>query len=305
MKPLVYIIVFFVAALSTSLGKQDNDKSSPVPETSSRRGRIYDSFFNPESFADNHSSTEVSDEPIYSDAGSSTLKPSRVDDQFPDFSVHKKYNKFPSLDHKYTPAIPNFKGISYYPYIPDNENAIAFPTEEQIVDMMSMMNAMNKLQVPAKKEEQGFLAQIASDPKTYILAAIIPLAIMMASFIPFVTNYFTAAPSGPSVLTTIANSKMARAVRDSDLAENVLGNLREFGSKVLEDDDCIQKAICEIALHKAGPDNVSQAAFIISRVAKEDWLKNFGAKELISALEKASCENVCNFSDKKIAVKKQ
>ncbi|GIX84002.1 uncharacterized protein CEXT_376291 [Caerostris extrusa] len=137
--------------------------------------------------------------------------------------------------------------------------------------MMSMMNAMNKLQVPPKKEEQGFLAQIASDPKTYILAAIIPLAIMMASFfIPFVTNYFTALPSGPSVLTTVANSKMARAVRDSDLAEKVLGNLIEFGSKVLEDDDCIQKAICEIALRKGGSANMSQAAFVISRVTKKN-----------------------------------
>ncbi|GIX84004.1 hypothetical protein CEXT_376301 [Caerostris extrusa] len=78
----------------SSLGKQENDKSSPVPETSSRRGRIYDNFFNPENFADNHGSTEGSDEPIYSDAGSSTLKPSRVDDQFLDFSVHKNMTSF-------------------------------------------------------------------------------------------------------------------------------------------------------------------------------------------------------------------
>ncbi|GBM01589.1 hypothetical protein AVEN_60010-1 [Araneus ventricosus] len=301
MKTFIYIILVFVLALGITSGKTDSDRASATGESSKRRARQYD-FFSPENFPINPVQTEEAVDPVYTDDGSDVATPPRADGQYPDFNVYKGYDKPPSYD--YYPFFQNYKGLPYYPKGGSGsleDNGIAFPNEEQ---MMEMMNKMNQLQINSKKDQQGFLSKLITDPKTYMLAAIIPLAVMIASFVPFLANYFTSGPSMPAVMTTIANSKMARAVQDIDVAQKVLENLIEFGSKVLEDDECIQKAICELALSKSGPDNARYAAFVINRISKEHWLENWGAKELVSALEESSCKNVCRSIGKKMSFKK-
>ncbi|GFS60307.1 uncharacterized protein NPIL_607161 [Nephila pilipes] len=305
METYVFVISILLLTSGTTLGKQDNGNDLDNGNNSSRNSRKYDNFFNKANFPDKSTSTEDTSKPVYSDAGSEAAKPSRGDDQYPAFNVYKGYDKTPSFDQKHYPVINSYKGFPYYPkgeFAKPEDGGIAFPTEEQLMEMMMMMNAMNKLQISPKKDEQGFLAKLMMDPKTYMLAAIVPLVIMIASFLPMLANYMMSGPSMPSVVTTIANSKMARAVRDSDLAEKVLENLMEFGTKVLEGDDCIQQAICEIALSQGGLENMRSVAFIAKRIGKEKWLENWGAKELVSALESSSCDNVCS---KKISTKRQ
>ncbi|GFU87269.1 uncharacterized protein TNCV_4134141 [Trichonephila clavipes] len=304
MEAYIFVISIFLLTAGITLGKQDNGYSLDNGNSSTRNSRKYDNFFNPVNFPDKSTPTEDTSKPIYSDAGSDVAKPSREDEQDPGFNVYKGYDKPPSFDQKYYPAINSYKGYPYYPkggFDNIEDGGIAFPTEEQLMEMMMMMNAMNKLQISPKKE-QGFLAKLMMDPKTYMLAAIIPLVIMVASFLPMLANYMMSEPSMPSVITTIANSKMARAVRDSDLAERVLENLIEFGSKVLDGDECIQKAICEIALSQGGLENMRSVAHITKRIGKEEWLKNWGAKELVSALETSNCDSVCV---KKVSTKQQ
>ncbi|GBM05226.1 hypothetical protein AVEN_181615-1 [Araneus ventricosus] len=304
MKTCIYVLLMFVLALGIASGKTDSDRSSAIGESSKRRTRKYD-FFSPENFANDPVQTEENADPDYTDDGSDAATPPQADGQYPDFNVYKGYDKPPSFG--YYPFFQNYKDFPYYPkgrFGSLDDNGIAFSSEKQMMEMMTIMNKMNQLQANSKKDEQGFLAKLMTDPKTYMLAAIIPLAVMIASYVPFVASYFMSVPSMPAVMTTIVTSKMARAVQDIDLAQKVLENLIEFGSKVLEDDDCIQKAVCEIALLKGGSDNARYAAFVINRVSKDHWLKNWGVKELVSALEGSSCENVCRSVGKKVSSKK-
>ncbi|KAF8763884.1 hypothetical protein HNY73_022018 [Argiope bruennichi] len=206
MKTFIYIILVQALALGIASGKTDTSNVSATGESSKRKARIYD-FFNPENFATGPTPTEEKDEPVYTDTGSDVATPPRVDDQYFDFNLYKGYDKPPSFD--YSPFFQSYKGLPYYTKGKvgnPGDNDIAFPSEEQMMEMMTMMNKMNQLQVNSKKDEQGFLAKLMMDPKTYMLAAIIPLAVMLASFIPFVANYFMSGPSMPSVVTTIANT---------------------------------------------------------------------------------------------------
>lgn len=296
--------VFYICVcVHLTVGKVVDGKNS------TRGSRNFDNFFNSENFAeDSNIPSEDSDEPVYSDIPAAN--PSRGDVEFSGFDNYKGFWKPPpNYEQTYIPV----KGFPYYVPYPKGKGDlgdfgnIGFPSQNQMADMMAMMN---KLQVSPKKEDQSFLSKLGSDPKSLaILAAIIPLSIMLASFIPVIINYFitgastTASqlvPGLPSLVTSIATSRMARAFDDIETLEKLFENLVDFGAKVMEDDECIQKTVCRTVLSQWNGQTVKQVAVAVKHFSKGDFLKSWGGKEILESLEKGDCENVCmNFNRKR------
>lgn len=166
--------------------------------------------------------------------------------------------------------------------------------------MIAMINKLKK-----KKEDQSFLSKLGSDPKSLaILAAIIPLSIVLMSFVPVLINYFTTGaataaqtvltPGLPSVITSIASSRMARAFEDVENIEKLIEGIVDFGAQVMEEDGCLQKTVCRTLLSQGGENIAKHIAVFVNHLSKGDILKNWGGKEVLESLEEGNCENICS-----------
>nr|XP_015913385.1 uncharacterized protein LOC107443887 [Parasteatoda tepidariorum] len=285
---VLFVSLAVVVALENSTSENDNQNLKKKPD---RNGRKYTSFYSNLNFDDKIDETEAPEEkPVYSDSG--LPKPlAKGDKTFSDKSDYK----FPEYTKGY-PIVPyTFKGFPYYGPYYYGENTEEMP-KDQMMDMMEMMNALNKLQGSSKKEEKGILATLFSEPKIVALAAMFPLAIMLATFAPVIMNYIKPSPGMPSTITTIANSKMARALTDKENLESTLQILMEFGEKAFSKGECFQKAFCELALQHGGKNNMKNIATVVNKLGKKDWLKSFHAKHLVEGLEHGDCTNVCHRS---------
>ncbi|KAG8201934.1 hypothetical protein JTE90_027410 [Oedothorax gibbosus] len=296
---LLLACVCIHALAAKKLDTKDENKST-------RGARNFDNFFSPDNFADDRNiPSENSEEPVYSDVPPAI--PSRGDKGINNYKGF--WQPPPKYDEEYIPV----KGFPYYvPYPTDDPNAggnVAFPSPNQMTDMIAMINKLKK-----KKEDQSFLSKLGSDPKSLaILAAIIPLSIVLMSFVPLLINYFTTgaataqnvlAPGLPSVITSIANSRMARAFDDIETIEKLVEGIVDFGAQVMEEDGCVQKTVCRTVLSQGGEKTVKQVAVFVNHLSKGDFLKNWGGKEVLESLEKGDCENICSNLNRKRIVKK-
>ncbi|GFT26380.1 uncharacterized protein NPIL_230901 [Nephila pilipes] len=256
-------------------------------EVKPRAARNYDNYFDPESF---NSDSEQSDNGIdFNEDGPVAHR----DDRYIFPNSGKVYSPPAGYDKKPPAGIPDYAGLKGMPYGYPSWKGMPPPTVPDHADMALIMSLMNKQNEVQKKDEKGFLTSL-TESNPVLVASIIPISIVLFSVAPVVIQYLkNNAPSMDNMVTTVASSKMARALTDKELLESTMENLVEFGRKAIEEDECVQETFCKQVISRAGRQNVKAVATVISRVSKEDWLKGLSAKELVSSLKNGECENAC------------
>ncbi|GIY60556.1 uncharacterized protein CDAR_396331 [Caerostris darwini] len=213
-------------------------------------------------------------------------------------SDYQNYGKFKNYNHF------NGYGPSLYPSFAPNYSPFYFPKGNKPGDsasspdqMMQMMMALSNMNEATKPENGGFLTKLISDP-TAASAAIIPLSIVAAAFVPILMNYMMA-NNAPPTFSTTANNKEGRNLYGSINLEAVILNVAEL-ARAMDGDDCIQKTICRLASGVANmsiSDSLKKAVSALAlHLAKDDWVDHLGVKNLIDAVKMGNCVNICNRS---------
>ncbi|GFV60304.1 uncharacterized protein TNCV_3469401 [Trichonephila clavipes] len=255
-------------------------------EVKPRNARNYDNYFDPDSF---NSDGDQSDNGI--DFNSPDDPAAHRDDRYIFPNSDKGYGS--DYSQKPPAKVPNFPGYKGLPYGYPSFKGMPPPSVPDHSDMTMILNLMNKQKDVQKKDEKGFLTSL-TESNPVLVASIIPISIVLFSVAPVIFQYLkNNAPSMDNMVTTVASSKMARALTDKELLENTMENLVEFGRKAIEEDECVQETFCKQVISRAGRQNVKAVATVISRISKDDWLKGLSAKELVSSLKNGECESAC------------
>lgn len=291
----LFLILFVLNALLHGLRGED-----PVKEKASgRESRKFDSgfgeygpYYNPDD------SGEIAEPPVYSDAGQrpEAPRPERKSNDLKGITKYYDENAF------YTPYSPvPYKG---YPYYGKGSTYPSGPplsmTPEQMVEMMNAVDLMKDSQ-----KEQGFLSKILADPKSILVAAIIPVSIMLASFIPLLVNYFMNGTSDPSVLSTVASSKLARSLSDFDNLHLLLKSLDKYERK-LQDYECFEEGVCHIITDQSAigdDDYIKTAVKALAKFVKAEWIGHPRIANALSAIKQKNCSNVCDKTKMKLMKK--
>ncbi|GFX49314.1 uncharacterized protein TNCV_3334321 [Trichonephila clavipes] len=202
------------------------------------------------------------------------------------YSHYNKYKGYDQFNHyappSYPPFVNNYKGSPYTgipPMSPDQ--------------MMQIIMAFNSMKETEEPEDSGILSKLVKDPKI-AAAALIPLSVAAAAFVPVLMKYFMGGSSIP-IVSTVANSKQFRNLDVSSNLDGFFESVVAF-SRDIGNDECIQKIICKAAIGQSNvrmSDLVKKIISTVSQVVKEDWLNNFRMKHLIDAIKKGKCDNVC------------
>lgn len=266
-----------------------------------RQPRNFDNLFGDEG---GYVSEEQYEKPVYLDAGPRPLAQRNDDD------THSSHGnaKAPEKSSFYYPFYPvTYKGYPYYEKGgPMSSPPVPPMTPDKMMDVMTMMNTMMKMEKDNSEKEVGFFEKIFSDPKSILIPALIPLSIMLSSFIPLIFNYFMTGvslpsallPTGtslPSVLSTTANSKNGRNLGDQDNFKTLFETVIKYGEK-MEGYGCIEEAMCSFVNERSNSEDAEYAKRIIKAVAKAMKAEWFGASKLadiVSAMKHKTCSNVC------------
>lgn len=223
--------------------------------------------------------------PVYSDAGS-VFPQHREDDDSQHYKKGYYLPYFPTVYKGYPSDIKGVKQISPPPSM----------APDQMMEMMNMMNAMMNLEKETSDKEVGFFDKLFSDPKSILVAAIIPVSIMLASFIPLLVNYFTAGASLPSILTSVAGSKMGRNLGDPENFHILLENIVKYGKK-FESGDCMEESICVyVTSNSSMDDSLKKVVKSIAKIMKKEWLGYSSIAKILSAVKNGNCSNLCEKS---------
>ncbi|KAG8178867.1 hypothetical protein JTE90_018561 [Oedothorax gibbosus] len=197
-----------------------------------------------------------------------------------------------------------YKQNPYYGYPPvqpqkyyGNPSWKNFPSFES--DQAGQLMFMDKQETSSNT---GFLSSLTSDPQiATAIAAIVPLVIILFAVLPALLSYFQQAGGVGNVLlptfspvTTIADSRLGRALTDKEYIESTIQDLILFAEKAISEDSCVQQTVCQQVLRKAGEKNIRTVATAVGYLGKDDLLQNFGAGELFEALKNGNCKSVCN-----------
>ncbi|CAL1270004.1 unnamed protein product [Larinioides sclopetarius] len=277
-----FLAFFFWVAVSCISAEDQSLKNTVSDEIKPRGGRNYDNYYDADSF---NSDSDQSDNMDFKEEDS-PVPPPRGDEKY----------SFPSYDKGYAPkppaGLPFYGGYKGLPYGYPGLKGLPAPVPDQKAEMVMMMDLMNKLNGVPKKEDKGFLSKLM-DHKPALIASIIPLSIILFSVAPIVIKYFQSGANMPSMVTTIASSKMGRALTDREYLANTVENVVDFAARALEEDDCIQETLCKELVSRGGKKNVKTVASVITHVSRDDWLKSFGAKELFNSLQDGDCKRAC------------
>ncbi|KAF8763883.1 hypothetical protein HNY73_022017 [Argiope bruennichi] len=162
--------------------------------------------------------------------------------------------------------------------------------------MMEMMMALSNMEDTKKPEDTGILSKFISDPKSAAAAAIIPLSIVAAAVVPVLMNYMMTGANQPQVIATTANNKEARSLDSSNNFEVIMENISRF-ARAMDNDECVQKTVCRIIKGDTDlpvSDYMKKAASSLARMVKDDWVNNYGVKNLVDGIKQGNCNNVCN-----------
>ncbi|CAL1266467.1 unnamed protein product [Larinioides sclopetarius] len=295
MKCLITSLIF-LSGLCFVVSSELVSKNATAIRTAIRRtGRKNYGFYQPQppkEYGDGGDSNDSSYED--SEKGSSNGKPSQGGD-YPNFGNLKGYDQYSNYGPSNYPLFaPNYKGIQF-PFWNGNkpsDNGAAPVSPDQ---MMGMMMALGNMGDSTKPADTGLLTKLFSDPNGIAQAAIIPLSIVAAAFVPVLMNYIMAS-NAPQVVSTTANNKEARNFDISRDLDVVAQNIAIF-SRTIERDGCIQKTVCRVATGVTNmplSDYMKKAATKVSHLVKDDWVDNLGVRNLVAAIRQGNCANVCN-----------
>lgn len=290
MEKSVALVLLLLSLSYASLGEDASIKKKP-----GREPRNYDNIFGEYESYQIPDDTQRNDKPVYSDAGSKKVKPQQ------DKKQYTSYDSFQGYDQN----LPSYPGLyKGYPYYPQFNTKLEFPdvSPDQMMQMMAMMNSMKMLQDTKENNTLGFFGNLISNPKALFVAAILPVSIMIASFIPLIVNYFMTGVSLPTVISSTANNKMGRSLNGTNYLDTVLENIGKYGEKLLESEKCVEETICSFIIDDSdnkGTDYFQRTAKVVANIIKLEWLGETKAAMVLSGIKQRNCTFLCETDRKK------
>ncbi|KAF8787388.1 hypothetical protein HNY73_008991 [Argiope bruennichi] len=277
----VFLIVIFVIFVNlVNCSKESSKISQNSTETKRRLGRTdFQVYSPPDEYADKKSSPPVffPSDPIYKDDGNTNFQPSKgpeekIDSQkFPSPSredgplgfYKAKPRYYSPKDNMYKsatndnwnvwkgdeapevkpPPMPQMKGAPppppdfeeyYFPADPWKEDPW---TPDKMATMIMMMKEMQK------PKPSGILSSFKKDPGAILLAAAIPVSLILAAVLPTLMNMMM--NGGLPTVTTTATGPKGRSLVDHEYLSPVVNALTTFGSRALENPECLQRIFCQ------------------------------------------------------------
>ncbi|GIY20739.1 uncharacterized protein CDAR_99981 [Caerostris darwini] len=160
--------------------------------------------------------------------------------------------------------------------------------------LMMLKNAMADIKADQKPE--GFIAKLKSDPALLLIAASIPISLLLAAVLPAVMNMWMNGSSMP-VISTTATGNGAREQQLDILPylTPLVDAVGTFGVRSISNPDCMQRIFCEVAQDKIPfPESkyIRKAVSIARFLSDGSWLENYGVKDLVDSLGSGKCQNI-------------
>ncbi|GIY90142.1 uncharacterized protein CEXT_519911 [Caerostris extrusa] len=128
------------------------------------------------------------------------------------------------------------------------------------------------------------MSKLKKDPSAFLLAAAIPISILLAAILPALMNNMVAIPT----VSTIVTGSKARKFIENQFISPIIDGISTFGARALEDPGCIQRTFCEVTNESSSNHRDSR---ILQRVlhkastfVDDKTLDNYGVK---------NCSNLC------------
>lgn len=275
--------VLCILALVPMCLKSDGDFNTHAlkVEDKLRTNRKYD-FPYPGKFGEDNDESENSDL-----SSVSRVAIPREDDKSPHYSNIK--------DFDYGLSYPPFnKGYPFKSYSKGKGETGDMPPMNPIkmMEMMMMMKTMQDLQESPKDE--GLLSKFVDESKSFLMAAIVPLSIILAAIVPIFMNYIMTGSNLPLIQTTASN-KLGRSIVDANILEDILQKF-EAVSRHIETDECPEKTLCKVVLRDSSllNDHIKNLASKVANLVKDEWIKNLKVKKFVHGLGEGNCESICS-----------
>lgn len=279
-----FVILFFLfISLSSSHGK--NFTSKTTPRKSPRK--YYDEFKDFRTYYKSDDNVKL-DKPNFTHVGSTE------DFNEPEIKPYVPYENFKRNEKKnyYNPSTypSTWKGTSFL-----NSNQVINKVNPD--EMMAMMNTLKMMQ-NSKESNIGFFGKLLSDPKSILIVTFLPVSIILASFIPLLMNYFMSKATLPTVLSTVANSKLGRSLNNAEVFDSILRNIEKYRENLLQSDGCIEDIVCNFVVDNLDDDNdtyyFTKATNIVTNLIKKEWLQHSRISNVLSGIKQRNCLNMCS-----------
>ncbi|KAF8767933.1 hypothetical protein HNY73_020806 [Argiope bruennichi] len=191
----------------------------------------------------------------------------------------------PTADMKGVPLPPNF-GNAYPPAAPWKDNS--WDKEK----MAAMIMMMKDLQEVKPKPSSGFLSKLKTDPSTLLLVSAIPISILLAAVLPTLMNNMMSTPT----VSTTATGNRGRMLFGNDFIAPILDGVSTFGYRALENPGCMQRIFCQVtkgsSTNDTNPRILQRALHTASAFVDDNYLDNYGVKDLFHSMSDGNCEKV-------------
>ncbi|GFS41611.1 uncharacterized protein NPIL_455531 [Nephila pilipes] len=160
--------------------------------------------------------------------------------------------------------------------------------------LMMLKNAM--ADIKADQKPSGFLSKLKSDPALLLIAASIPISLLLAAVLPAIMNMVMNGSNMPVISTTATgNQAREQQVDIMPYLTPLMEAVGTFGVKSISNPDCMQRIFCEVAQEKIPfPESkyIRKAASIARFLSDGSWLENYGVKDLVDSLGTGKCDSI-------------
>ncbi|GBN61606.1 hypothetical protein AVEN_138921-1 [Araneus ventricosus] len=328
---LFKVFLFVVLAILVELvscSEESSKISQNSTETKRRLGRTdYEVYSPPDEYADKKSPlVYFPSEPIYKDDGNTNFRPSKGPEEKPDSQkaplpsrddvplgfykpkpryyspkdnmyksgTNMNWNVWKGDEEVKPPPMPEMKGPQPPPpdfeeyFLPSDPWKDDPWTPDKMATMIMMMKEMQK------PKPSGILSSFKKDPSTILLAAAIPVSLILAAVLPTLMNMMM--NGGLPTVTTTATGTKARSLVDQEYLSPVVSALTTFGSRALENPECMQRIFCQITKGSANNSTdsrpVQKMLHKVSTFVDEDYLQSLGVKNLVDSMADGNCEKI-------------
>ncbi|XP_054706605.1 uncharacterized protein LOC129216416 [Uloborus diversus] len=166
----------------------------------------------------------------------------------------------------------------------------------EYADMLMMMQAMKKMDSNSGSRP-GLLSRILDNPATLVMATFIPMSLLLAAALPLIMKVMMNGITIPALVTTASKGRGFSENDSPDFLGPILESLADFGSRYLDNPDCLQKIFCEMARDNtsketSGAKYLKQAASAATFIVNEDLLKSFGIKSFVESIKNGKCDQL-------------
>lgn len=172
------------------------------------------------------------------------------------------------------------------------------------MSFLLLQNAMASMK--NQQKPVGFLEKIAAEPALLLIAACIPISLLLAAVLPTLIHSMN--PGIPTITTTATGQKTRS--NDLDLMPYLVPAMEAigtFGIRSVANPDCVQRIFCQVAQEKVGfhsQQYFKRAASVARFLSTGTWLENFGVKKIVDSLSSGHCEDIpCGHDVKKETAK--